>query len=82
MYLEHWRQRRLADECADAEQCMQRERYEEEERARVAALPPPQQKSEEAASTAYRAAFGWAGPPPVYIDFTCSDDDVKGKADV
>jgi hypothetical protein len=53
MYLEHWRQRRLADEHADAEQHMQREREEDAERARVAALPPPQHTPEEAALAAY-----------------------------
>ncbi|XBJ12614.1 hypothetical protein VPH35_017105 [Triticum aestivum] len=51
---------------------------EEEERARLAAMPPPQQTPEEAALAAYQAAFGWAGPAPVFIDIT-DDGGVNGK---
>lgn len=57
---------------------------EEEERARLAAMPPPQQTPEEATLAAYQAAFGWAGPAPVFIDLTDDDgveDKGKGKAD-
>ena len=39
----------------------------EEERARLAAMPLLQQTPEKAALAAYQAAFGWAGPPPVFI---------------
>ena len=59
---------------------------EEEERARLAAMPPPQQTPERAALAAYQAAFGWAGPAPVFIDLIGDGDDGvdakgKGKAD-
>ena len=40
--------------------------------------PPPQQTPEEAALAAYQAAFGWAGPAPVFIDLT-DDGGVKDK---
>ena len=56
----------------------------EEERARLAAMPPPQQTPEEAALAAYQAAFGWAGPAPVFIDLTDNggvEGKGKGKAD-
>ena len=42
-------------------------------------MPLPQQMPEEAALAAYQAAFGRAGPPPVFIDLTGGDEDVKGK---
>ena len=61
----------------DAE-ALRLEEEEEEERARLAAMPPPQQTPEEAALAAYQAAFGWAGPAPVFIDLT-DDGDVEGK---
>ena len=57
---------------------------EEEERAWLAAMPPPQQTPEEAALAAYQAAFGWAGPAPVFIDLINDggvDDKGKSKAD-
>ncbi|KAE8816971.1 hypothetical protein D1007_05523 [Hordeum vulgare] len=57
---------------------------EEEERARLAAMPPQQQTPEKAAFAACEIPFGWAGPPPVFIDLIGgSDDDGKGnvKAD-
>ena len=66
------------------EQMLQRDaealRLEEEERARLAAMPPPQQMPEEAVLAAYQAAFRWAGPAPIFIDFTGGegDGDVKG----
>ena len=47
-------------------------------------MPPPQQTPEEAALAAYQAAFGWAGPAPVFIDLTDDggvDGKGKGKAD-
>ena len=95
-HLERWKAHWLRQEQADDEEQM---RYEamlqrdavalrlmekEEERARLAAMPPPHETPEEAALAAYQAAFGWAGPAPVFIDLT--DDDgvegkVKGKAD-
>ena len=53
---------------------------EEEERTRLAAMPPPEQTPEEAALAAYQAAFGWAGPAPIFIELTGDGDvDVKGK---
>ena len=52
----------------------------EEERARRATMPPPQQTPEEAALAAYQAAFGWAGPAPVFIDLT-GDGEVEAKGD-
>jgi hypothetical protein len=42
-------------------------------------MPPPQQTPEEAALTAWQSAFGWAGPPPTFIDLTGNCDDGKGK---
>ena len=82
----HW----LTEEGADGERQMRRVqqlrrdeetlRLEKEEHACLAAMPPQQQTPEEAALAAYQAAFGWAGPPPVFIDLTGSDgDDNKGK---
>ena len=50
----------------------------EEERAQLAAMPPPQQTLEEVALAACQAAFGWAGPAPVFIDLT-DDSNVDGK---
>ena len=50
-------------------------------------MPPPLQTPEEATLVAYQAAFGWAGPAPVFIDLTGGDGDGdvnikgKGKAD-
>lgn len=53
---------------------------EKEERACLAAMSPLQQTTEEAALAAYQAAFGWVGPPPIFIDLTGGDnDDGKGK---
>ena len=93
-HLERWKEHWLRQEQADGEEQMRYEamlqrdaealRLEEEERARLAAMPPPQQTPEQAALAAYQAAFGWAGPAPVFIDLT-DDGDVedkgKGKAD-
>ena len=62
----------------DAEALRLEEEEEEEERARLAAVPPPQQTPEEAILAAYQAAFGWAGPAPVFIDLT-DDGSVDGK---
>ena len=61
----------------DAE-ALRLEEEEEEKRARLAAMPAPQQTPEEAALAAYQAAFGWAGPAPVFIDLT-DDGGVNGK---
>ncbi|KAE8795846.1 Phosphoinositide phospholipase C 6 [Hordeum vulgare] len=52
---------------------------EEEECARRDAMPAPEQTPEEAALRANQAAFGWAGPAPVFIDLSGGDGDVKGK---
>ena len=92
-HLERWKAHWLAEEGADGERQMRYEkmmrrneealRLEEEEHARLAAMPPSQQTLEEAALAVYQAAFGWAGPPPVFIDLTGGDDDDgkgKGKA--
>ena len=88
-HLERWKEHWLRQEQADGEEQMRYEAMlqrdaealrleEEEERVRLAAMPPPQQTSEEAALAAYQAAFGWAGPAPVFIDLT-NDDGVDGK---
>ena len=61
----------------DAE-ALRLEEDEEEERARLAVMSPPQQTPEEATLAAYQAAFGWAGPAPVFIDLT-DDGGVEGK---
>ena len=91
-HLERWKAHWLAEEGADGERQMRYEKMmrrneealrleEEEERARLAAMPPSQQTLEEAALAVYQAAFGWAGPPPVFIDLTGGDDGKgKGKA--
>ena len=88
-HLERWKEHWLRQEQADGEEQMRYEAMlqrdaealrleeEEEERARLAAMPPPQQTPEEAALAAYQAAFGWAGPAPVFIDLTGDDGDGK-----
>ena len=82
---EHWLHQKQADgeEQMRYEAMLQRDAEalrleEEEERARLAAMPLPQQTPEEAALAAYQAAFGWAGPTPVFIDLT-DDGGVDGK---
>ena len=88
-HLERWKEHWLRQEQADGEEQMRYDAMlqrdaealrleEEEERARLAAMPPPQQTPEEAALAAYQAAFGWAGPAPVFIDLT-DDGGVDGK---
>lgn len=93
-HLERWKEHWLRQEQADSKEQMRYEamlqhdaealrleKEEEEERARLAAMPPPQQTPEEAALTAYQAAFGWAGPAPVFIDLTENGSvDGKGKS--
>ena len=48
-------------------------------RRRSAPASASQQTPEEAAMATYQDAFGWAGPPPVFIDLTGGADDDKGK---
>ncbi|KAE8777942.1 hypothetical protein D1007_49229 [Hordeum vulgare] len=55
-----------------------REWEEEEERACVPALPPPQHKPKEEALAVYKATFGCARLPPVFINLTADNDDNKG----